>query len=179
MKPELPKGTRAERIAFARRWIRERRADEPGVRLTRARRRVIVAGLYLFLLATVSMAFGSPGAMPSVLGAGPVSYLIWLFTLQFVFFGLVSYSVRGLLMGDQYIDERERALRDHATVVAYRILGGAFGFMTLYVVAAMSRLGLPIPSTPLQLLWFLIPFGWLGASLPMSILAWTLPDPNE
>jgi len=50
MKREIPKGGRAERIAFARGWIRERRADEPGVRLSRGRRRLIGAGLYLLLL---------------------------------------------------------------------------------------------------------------------------------
>jgi hypothetical protein len=54
MKRQIPAGTRAERKAFMRGWIRERRADEPGVRLSRGQRRLIVVALYLFLLATVS-----------------------------------------------------------------------------------------------------------------------------
>ena len=67
MKREIPEGGRAERIAFARGWIRVRRADEPGVRLSRGRRRLIVAGLYLLLLATVSaLSNGSEGALPAI-----------------------------------------------------------------------------------------------------------------
>jgi hypothetical protein len=179
MKREIPKGSRAERIAFMRGWIRERRADEPGVRLSRGRRRLIVAGLYLLLLATVSALAGGPGAMPSILGIPPVTLLIWLFTGQFTCFMLLNYSVRGLLLGNAYIDERERELRDRATAVAYRILTSALGLISLYViVAVMFKAGLPIPSTAWQLLLGLIPLGWLATSLPQSVLAWTLPDPE-
>jgi len=183
MKSQMPQGSRAERSAFARMWIRERRAEEPGVRLTRAWRRVVVTALYLFLLATVSMLAAGPTGpttMPSVLGAGPVAYLIWLFTAQFVCFMLLNYSVRGLLLGDAYIDERERQLRDRATAVAYRILTGVLGFLSLYPIAAMLfKVGLPMPASPWQLLVALIPLGWLATSLPQSVLAWTLPDPDE
>ena len=179
MKNDIPQGSRAERIAFMRRWIRERRAEEPGVRLSRARRRVIVCGLYLLLLATVSALTGGPGAMPSILGAAPMTYLIWLLAGQLTFFMLLSYSVRGLLAGDAYIDERERELRDRATAVAYRILTGALGLLSFYVVVAlMFKLGLPIPASAWQLLVLLIPLGWLATSLPQSVLAWTLPDPE-
>jgi hypothetical protein len=179
MKREIPKGSRAERKAFAHGWIRERKADEPGVRLSRGRRRLIVVGLYLLLLATVSALAGGPGAMPSVLGATPVTYLIWLATSQIVCFMLLNYSVRGLLLGNAYIDERERELRDRATAVAYRILTGALGFIGLYVIVAwLFKLGLPVPSTAMQLLLALIPLGWMATSLPQSVLAWTLPDPE-
>lgn len=180
MKPQLPEGSRAERMAFARRWIRERRADDPGVRLSRARRRVIVIGLYLLLLATVSMLAGGPNPLPSVLGATSASYLIWLFSAQFVFFMLVNYSVRGLLNRNEYLDERERELRDRATAIAYRLLSGALAVLSLYVIVSLLfKVGLPIPTTGWQLLLVLIPLGWLAASLPQSVLAWTLPDPEE
>ena len=179
MKREIPTGSRTERRAFARMWIRERRADEPGVRLSRGQRRLIVLGLYLLLLATVSALAGGPGAMPSILGATPVSYLIWLFTGQFTCFMLLNYSVRGLLLGNAYIDERERELRDRATARAYRILTGVLGLITFYViVTAMFKVGLPTPATAWQLLLALIPLGWLATSLPQSVLAWTLPDPE-
>jgi hypothetical protein len=179
MKREIPKGGRAERRAFAHMWIRERRADEPGVRLSRGQRRLIVVGLYLLLLATVSALAGGPGAMPSILGATPVSYLIWLFAGQFTCFMLLNYSVRGLLLGNEYIDERERELRDRATARAYRILTGVLGLISFYViVTAMFRLGLPTPATAWQFLLALIPLGWLATSLPQSVLAWTLPDPE-
>ena len=182
MKREIPTGSRAERRAFAHTWIRARRADEPGVRLSRGRRRLIVIGLYLLLLATVSALAGGPGgpaAMPSFLGATPVSYLIWLAAAQLTCFLLLNYSVRGLLLGNAYIDERERELRDRATARAYRILTGALGFASIYVIAtSMFSLGLPTPSTAWQLLLALLPFGWLAASLPQSVLAWTLPDPE-
>ena len=179
MKREIPSGSRSERSALARMWIRERRADEPGFRLSRFRRRIIVAGLYLFLIATVSALAGDPKAMPEVLGAGPVAYLIWLFTAQFTCFMLLSYSVRGLLLGDAYIDERERELRDRATARAYRILSGTLAIISLYlIVAAMFKVGLPIPSTAWQLVLALIPLGWLATSLPQSVLAWSLPDPE-
>jgi MFS family permease len=179
MKREIPNGSRAERKAFALGWIRERRSDVPGVRLSRRRRRLIVVGLYLLLLATVSALAGGPGAMPSFLGATPVTYLIWLASAQILCFMLLNYSVRGLLLGNAYIDERERELRDRATAVAYRILTGAIGFVGLYVIAAwLFKLGIPIPSSPMQLLLALIPLGWIATSLPQSVLAWTLPDPE-
>lgn len=179
MKQEIPTGSRSERKAFARRWIRERRAEEPGVRLSRGRRRLIVAGLYLLLLATVSALAGGPAAMPSILGATSVSYLIWLFTAQFTCFMLLNYSVRGLLLGNAYIDERERELRDRATAVAYRGLSFAIALISLYVIVAwLFKVGIPIPSTAQQLLLLLIPVGWLATSLPQSVLAWTLPDPE-
>jgi hypothetical protein len=182
MKRQIPAGTRAERKAFMRGWIRERRADEPSVRLSRGRRRVIVVGLYLLLLATVSALAGGPegmGKWPSVLGAGPVSYLIWLFTAQVTCFLLLTYSVRGLLLGNAYIDERERELRDRATARAYRILTGALAFVGLYfMLAVIFRVGLPVPSTAFQLVLLMIPLGWLATSLPQSVLAWTLPDPD-
>jgi hypothetical protein len=179
MKSEIPQGSRAQRVSFARGWIRERKAGEPGVRLSRGRRRLIVAGLYLLLLATVSALAGGPGTMPSILGATPASYLIWLFAGQVTCFMLLNYSVRGLLLGNEYIDERERELRDRATAVAYRVLTGAVAFLGLYPIAAMLfKVGLPIPSTPQQLLTVLIPLAWLGMSLPQSVLAWTLPDPE-
>jgi hypothetical protein len=182
MKREIPTGTRAERRSFAHMWIRERRAEEPAVRLSRGRRRLIVIGLYLLLLATVSDLAAGPGGLdrvPSILGATPVSYLIWLATAQFGCFMLLNYSVRGLLLGNAYIDERERELRDRATARAYRILTGALGLLSLYViVVAMFNLGLPTPSTAWQLLLALIALGWLATSLPQSVLAWTLPDPE-
>jgi len=180
MKRQIPKGNRAERIAFARGWIRERRADAPGVRLSRGRRRLRVAGLYLLLLATVAALSGGPaGALPAILGVPPVTYLIWLFTAQFTCFMLLNYSVRGLLLGNAYIDERERELRDRATAVAYRILTGAVALISLYaIVALVFKLGLPMPSTAWQFLLLLIPLGWLATSLPQSVLAWTLPDPE-
>lgn len=179
MKREIPTGSRAVRTAFARRWIRERRADEPGVRLSRGRRRLIVVGLYLLLVATVATLAGGPNGMPTILGIPPVTSLIWLFTAQFTCFLLLNYSVRVLLLGNAYIDERERELRDRATAAAYRILAGALAFISLYVIVALVlKLGLPIPTTAWQLLLMLIPLGWLATSLPQSVLAWTLPDPE-
>jgi hypothetical protein len=131
------------------------------------------------LVATISALAGGPGAMPSVLGATPVTYLIWLATAQLVCFMLLNYSVRGLLLGNAYIDERERELRDRATAIAYRILTGAIGFISLYVIVALLfKLGLPLPATAMQLLLALIPLGWIATSLPQSVLAWTLPDPE-
>ena len=99
------------------------------------------------------------------------------FSAQVTCFLLLNYSVRGLLLGNAYIDERERELRDRATAVAYRILAGALAFIALYVVVPlMFKLGLPMPSTAWHLLLLLIPLGWLATSLPQSVLAWTLPD---
>jgi hypothetical protein len=182
MKRQIPTGSRAERRSFMQAWVRERRADEPGVRLSRGQRRLIVVGLYLLLLATVSALAGGPegiGSMPSILGAGPVAYLIWLATAQITCFLLLTYSVRGLLLGNAYIDERERELRDRATARAYRILNGALALVGLYVIVAfVFKVGVPIPSTAQQLLLLLIPLGWLATSLPQSVLAWTLPDPE-
>ena len=108
-----------------------------------------------------------------------MTYLTGLATAQLTCFLLLNYSVRGLLFGDAHIDERERELRDRATAVAYRILTGAVALISVYVIVALIfRLGLPLPSTAWQFLLLLIPLGWLATSLPQSVLAWTLPDPE-
>lgn len=179
MKARIPAGTREERVAFMREWIRQRRADQPGVRLSRARRRVAVAGLYLLLLTTLSALGDGLGSVSSAASTASVVLLVSLGIAQLTCFMVVNYSVRGLMTGEGFLDERERALRDRATAIAYRLLTGVLFVVTLYAIAAGAfKAGPPSPSTATQLFWLLIPFGWLAASLPQSVLAWTLPDPE-
>jgi hypothetical protein len=173
MKEQIPAGSRSERVKFARKWMLSRRANEPAVRFTRGKRRAIVIALYFLLLATVSSLADGAGSIP-------LSLLILLAAGQVVCLWLLTYSVQGLLMGDTLIDEREHALRDRATATAYQVLAASLGLVSTYVlVSFLFKIGLPIPSTASQLLWLMIIFTWLAMTLPQSVLAWTLPDPEE
>jgi len=54
MKANLPPGTRAEKVEFARNLMRQQQLETPTIRLTRTKRRVAVAALYLIIVATLA-----------------------------------------------------------------------------------------------------------------------------
>ena len=164
MTDQLPNGTRAERVAFARRWLRERRAGEASVRLSQVRRRLIVVGLYVLLAATVSALAAGPAKVA-------VAIVVALVVGQVICYLLLNYAVRAVFAGDWLLDERERELRYHAATIAYVILATMIGLLTMYGFVG-PHLNLALPNLVLAL----IVLSWLAFSLPQAVFAWTLPD---
>lgn len=164
MTPQLPIGTRVERVAFARRWLRERRAGEASVRLSQIQRRLIVVGLYVLLAATVSALAAGPARVSLVV-------VVALVMGQVICYLLLNYAVRAVFAGDWLLDERERELRYRAATIAYVILATAVGLLTVYAIVA-PHLKLALPNALLAL----IVLSWLAFSMPQAVFAWTLPD---
>jgi hypothetical protein len=164
MTAELPNGTRAERIAFARKWLRERRAGEASVRLSQLQRRLIVVGLYVLLAATIS-------ALAAGTAKVAVAIVVALVVAQVISYLLLNYAVRAVFAGRWLFDERERELRYHAATIAYMILATAIGLLSAYAIFA-PQLKFALPN----LLLALIVLSWLAFSLPQAVFAWTLPD---
>jgi hypothetical protein len=176
VKARIPHGTREERLAFAREWMLRRDAA-PRVRFSRRRRRLIVGAHYL-LLAFLFVAL--PGASlvssmpePEVVGLIlAIVVLVWL--LLFVNASVGNFATKGARL-----DERESAQRDRATAVAYRLLTAAIVVATGYaVVGSTGKVGLPVPTNAGQLMMFLMPLYFFALTLPIAVLAWTLPDPD-
>ena len=105
--------------------------------------------------------------------------LLWAFLgVQAVLFVVLMYAVGGLTQLDPVLDERERAARDHAMALAYRILMVVFGVIAFGILIASTAHDLPGPTAQVgapayvgQLLWFVV-------SLPLGVMSWTLPDPE-
>jgi MFS family permease len=175
--PQLPPGTRAERVAFVREWMAQAQRAKPSVRFSRRRRRVLVAALYLLVAAALVALPGASDAVPSprpqVFGVILIALLLIGVYLG-VFASVGNFAVRGAVL-----DERERAQRDRATAIAYRVLGVMIVVATFYAILANThRLGLPIPTDAGELVAFMIPLYFAVLSLPAAVLAWTLPDPD-
>jgi hypothetical protein len=177
MMSKLPPGSRAEQVKFAHDLMRQQELERPRVRLTRTKRRMGVAGLYLAVLATA----GLLGALAAnaVSGNKAIAILYFLIAVQSLFFVLLTYSVGNLTRGNASLDERERYLRDHATAQAYKILAVVLGSMSFIAVFANEVFHwLPNVNPAVGVTPFLMPFIWFVASLPMAVIAWTLPDPE-
>jgi hypothetical protein len=75
-------------------------------------------------------------------------------------------------------DERQRAIREHAQAVAYRILGPVIVVLALYVIFATPVLGHAwLPSTQSEQVGLLAGFALLFSTLPAAVIAWSEPDP--
>jgi len=187
MKARIPPRTRAERVDFARDYIRQL----PSVRLSRVRRRVAIVGLYLLLVATAIVLRVGPGTWatgwPELTKMATKGYaaidpltiaLTTLVIAQVIVFLVVNYSIRSLATRFENLDERERTERDRATAVAYKLLSAAVVVLTFYAIAAAGHNGLPVPTTGWQLLMLLLPLYSAVITLPTAMLAWRLPDPE-
>jgi hypothetical protein len=175
--PRLPQGTQAEKLAFVREWTRQAQLAKPRIRFSRRRRRILVAALYL-VVATALIAVPSTARIQA-LPAGEVFGLIFLAVLLTGIYLLVMYSVGNFVDRGAQLDERERAQRNGATAIAYRVLEVAIVVATFYAIAASTlRVGLPVPTNGGQLVTFMIPLYFSVLSLPGAVLAWTLPDPD-
>jgi hypothetical protein len=176
VKARIPRGSRQDRLAFAHEWMRQRDAL-PRVRFSTRRRRIIVAAHYLLL---AFLLFALPGAsllttLPEAEVVGLILALIALAWLMLFVNGSVgNFAVRGA-----QLDERERAQRDRATAISYRVLQAAIVVVTGYaLVGSTGKIGLPVPTNAGQLMMFLMPLYFFALTLPVAVLAWTLPDPD-
>jgi hypothetical protein len=175
--PRIPPGTRAEKVTFVREWMRQAEQAKPRFRFSRRRRRVLVAALYLVVAAAL-IAVPSTARIQSIPPA-EVFGLIFLAVLLTGIYLLVIYSVGNFVDRGAQLDERERAQRNGATAIAYRVLEIAIVVATFYaIVASTTKLGLPVPTNGSELVTFMIPLYFSVLSLPGAVLAWTLPDPD-
>jgi MFS family permease len=176
MKPELPQGTRAQRIALARDEYRQRQLGRAKVRMARDRRRWIVAGQVGVVALTLA---GQLAVGWNVVPETKALAFLWtLLGVQAVFFLVLMYAVGNLTQLDAVLDERERAQRDHAMALAYRILIVAIGLVALAVLLAATVHRLPIPSTQVGVESYVGELLWFVVGLPLAVMAWTLPDPD-
>lgn len=117
--------------------------------------------------------------VPFVAGIG-AGYLYSLWSLLFAPFAIMPILCFIWLVGatgaradspDEFLDEREIAMRNEAYLNAFRILGAilALGFMVLTLFP-------DLPITAKSVLAILFPIALL---LPTFTLAWTQPDPLE
>ena len=175
MKAKLPPGTRAEKVEFARNLMRQQQLATPTIRLRRSKRRVAVAGLYLIIAATVAWLIALAANVVS--GNKAFAILYFLLGVQAIFFVVLTYSVGTLNKGDASLDERERSQRDHATALAYKILVVVGGALTIGLIAASDAFHwVPKLNVDLGLVPYVVLFLWCMSSLPMAVMAWTLPD---
>jgi len=177
MKAKLPPGTRAEKVEFARNLMRQQQLETPSIRMSLTKRRLTVAGLYLLVGATVSLLVALAA---NVLSGKAIAILYFLMGAQALVFGVLTYSVGMLNKGDASLDERERSQRDHATALAYKIVVVALSALSVGAIGAnLAYQWIPKLNPAVGLVPFLIPFIWFVGSLPMAVMAWTLPDPDS
>jgi len=176
MRAKLPPGTRAEQVEYARNLMRRQQLEIPTIRMTRAKRRVAVAGLYVIVAATVVWLVA---LAVNLVSGKAIAVIYFLMSAQAILFVVLTYSVGALNKGDSTLDERERSQRDHATALAYKILIVVVSALTAGAVAAdLAFHWVPKLNPAVGLLPFLVPFIWFVGTLPMAVMAWTLPDPD-
>lgn len=178
MSAQIPPRTRAEQIAERLEERRQLELSRPSLRLSRTKRRIAVVATYSVLtalLVTYVAWFSSSPDEPAL--------MLWLTAGLLALatsFTVVDYAVGGFVnKREALLDERERAIRDHATAAAYRVLGTLIALATFYVMfAILNPHWLPIPRSLQESVPFAVALIWLVTSLPRAILAWTLPDPE-
>jgi hypothetical protein len=75
-------------------------------------------------------------------------------------------------------DERQRAIRQHAEAISYRILSPVIVVVALYLIFATRFLDHPwLPSTEIEKVALLAGFTVLFTTLPAAVIAWSEPDP--
>ncbi len=171
MSSGIPPRTREEQIAYHNEVIRQNELARPKVHFSRAKRRILVAFMYLVLSAFALGHHVLSGAFP-IFGIPLGDYWIW----PLIPFYAVIFSVGGLgqWTGRNKLDEHERAVGDQATATAYKVVFVGIFLVLIDAIVVNYKLGLPVPPFDMYLVW---PLFWLAVSLPQAILAWTLPDP--
>jgi hypothetical protein len=140
---------------------------------TRARRRALVAGLYLALPSAVALTLAEErGGRPWLDVAN--SILLVVAMLALIVLQHLTHNSR--TNPPSLLDERERAERDQAYRRAYRILTCGMGIVALYALGHMVYGWGWAPATLREWLavWYL--GGFAMAGLPGSVVAWTAPD---
>ena len=176
MNPELPQGTRAEKVAFARNLFRQQQLSRAKIRMARTSRRWVVSGWVLVVALTIA---GQLGVGLRILPQAKALGVLWmLLGVQAIFFVVLLYAVGNLTQLDIALDERERAQRDRAMAIAYRILMGVVILIALAVLIADMVHALPRPTHEVGVPAYIAELLWFVVSLPLAVMAWTLPDPE-
>lgn len=176
MKPELPQGTRAEKVAFARSLYRQHQLGRAKVKMARTKRRWVVAGLAVVIALTVA---GQLAVGLSILPEGKALGVLWaLLGVQAIFFVVLTYAVGNLTQLDWVLDEREQAQRDRAMAIAYRILMVVLALVAIAVLTADLAHFRPIQTSQVGVPAYVGQALWVVFSLPLGVMAWTLPDPE-
>jgi hypothetical protein len=171
------KPTRAELVERNRQIMLRQQLELSKVKLSRTKRRIVVCGLYLGLIATTLWL----GALTAnwLSGNKATAILYFLGAVQIAFYVVLTFSVGDMNNVLLKLDERERAQRDRATALAYRILMVFIAVASSIAIVASTTLHWPVaPKPDFGLSAYLVPLIWFVASLPMAVLAWTLPDPD-
>jgi hypothetical protein len=92
------------------------------------------------------------------------------------FFALNRAVRIGARPGDVPLDERERALRDHAHYRSYQLLGWGMLAVILYAFAALRVEWLWLPGSPRQAVYAFMAVVIALGLLPLSVLAWIAPE---
>ena len=76
------------------------------------------------------------------------------------------------------VDERQRAIREHAQAVSYRIIGPVIAVVGFYLIFAPRFLDhLWFPSTQVDQVQLFVGLALLFGTLPAAVIAWSEPDP--
>jgi len=176
MKPELPQGTRAEKVAFVRNLYREQQLGRAKIKMARTKRRWIVAGLAAVIALTVA---GQLAVGLSILPERKALGVLWaLLGVQAIFFVVLMYAVGNLTQLDWVLDEREQAQRDRAMAIAYRILMVALALVAIAVLIADLAHFRPMQTNQVGVPAYVGQALWVVFSLPLGVMAWMLPDPE-
>ena len=176
MNARIPPGTNAEKVEFARRWMRQQQLAIPSVRLSRRARRVVVVCLYCLLMVS-PFVFTRWATTTNLDRATFLGF--WGFTMAMVvLWGALLMSVPSSQRRRRAeLDERERSERDMATANAYWIVTVVVAVATFYLaVAATTGFGWPTPSANAARA-LLLCFMWVVITLPTAIIAWKVAAP--
>lgn len=143
--------------------------------LSRARRRLLVAAMYLGLVAYAgAVAFGQDRWWVLLFFVP----LVISIAIHFRFILPIAKEVNREV--PRKLDERQLMVRDRAYYYAYRILGTILVLTIVSVTAATAfdAASLPLPRTSTQFSGLLAASALLVATLPATVIVWTEPDPS-
>jgi hypothetical protein len=171
-------------------------------------RRRLITGTYVAYAATAvltsvrvhaTLGPGARGVLGVAFGLAAVTFLVslvWLVAPS-VRYGLSTRSYRqpapselkklrdqgvsakqAHAMFSRPADERQRAIREHAQAISFRILGPVIVLVALYLIYAPMFLGhVWLPSAQVEQVELLAGFALLFSTLPAAVIAWSEPDP--
>lgn len=142
---------------------RQRASRRAQVWRTRRRRRVLVVLAVLVAIASVVAAVAGNG-LALVPYAGVFAGLLLTAGLRVLTRAVAESS-------DSQLDERDRALRDAAVRLGFKLLVAALVALYLYGMSAQGTAGFPD-----HMIGLLTAMIWAGPGGPTLILAWRLPD---
>lgn len=146
-------------------------------RLSRRRRRLLVAGVYVGLISYAGTLLALENPSWLWLGLGGL-----LTTMAIHFWLLRPFTQRIADTKESDLDERQRTVRNRAYYSAYQVLGSVVITALLYWHLDVQQFEGALPSpdvTGENATSLFVGILWLIITLPTSIIAWNEPDPDE